>query len=254
MDARRAATIGNADMRAWARDNGWPDLSSRGRIPPEVRAAFEDEHGAPVDVDEDLSSMDESGLDEDENSAWSAAAYVAEYIGPPPATLDEARERAGRDPEPAHLTGARRPRGHRQRKPPSDDPATTIKVTKAIRDDITGKVAFWLMLPAEPWMRVDPYCGGAYADSIDRIAVKLAPILCLSPQVVTWFTKSSVFFMWTELLMACRPVAEAVIAHHVTRRITINNQGEPVENPRGGMDFSAYSSRQPAPAAASAAA
>jgi hypothetical protein len=250
MDARRAATIGNADMRAWARDNGWPDLSSRGRIPPEVRAAFQDEHGAPVDLDEDdLSALDESGLDED-------MGYI-QVIGladeAPPATLEEARERAGRDPEPGHLTGTTRRRGQRKpRSPANEQPAP--KVTKAIRDDITGKVAFWLMLPAEPWMRVDPYCGGAYADSIDQIAVKLAPILCLSPQVVQWFTKSSVFFMWTELLMACRPVAEAVIAHHVTRRITIDSQGEPVENPRGGMDFSAYSSRQPAPAAASAAA
>jgi hypothetical protein len=251
MDARRAATVGNADLRAWARDNGWPDLGGRGRIPPEVRAAFEEEYGAAIDVDEDPSSMDESDLDE-LLPAW-VEAYESGDLPPPPATLDEARERAGRDPEPAHLTGARRPRGHRQRKPPSDDPATTIKITKAIRDDITGKVAFWLMLPAEPWMRVDPYCGGAYADNIDQIAVKLAPILCLSPQIVQWFTKSSVFFMWTELLMACRPVAEAVIAHHVTRRITIGSQGEPVENPRGGMDFSAYSSRQPAPAASAAA-
>jgi hypothetical protein len=248
MDARRAATVGNADLRAWARDNGWPDLGGRGRIPPEVRAAFEEEHGAAVDVDEDLSSMDESGLDDD---PMDLAFYEAPEA--PPATLDEARERAGRDPEPAHLTGTTRRRGQRKpRSPANDQPAP--KVSKAVRDDITGKVAFWLMLPAEPWMRVDPYCGGAYADSIDQIAVKLAPILCLSPQVVTWFTKSSVFFMWTELLMACRPVAEAVIAHHVTRRITIGSQGEPVENPRGGMDFSAYSSRQPAPAAASAAA
>jgi hypothetical protein len=254
MDARRAATVGNADLRAWARDNGWPELGGRGRIPPEVRAAFEEAHGAAVDVDEDdLSALDESGLDEDEE-AWS----TEEYMTPgqpeaPPATLDEARERAGRDPEPAHLTGTTRRRGQRKpRQPASEQPAP--KVTKAIRDDITGKVAFWLMLPAEPWMRVDPYCGGEYANNVDQIAVKLAPILCLSPQVVQWFTKSSVFFMWTELLMACRPVAEAVIAHHVTRRIAINSQGEPVENPRGGMDFSAYSSRQPNPAAASAAA
>jgi hypothetical protein len=248
MDARRAATVGNADLRAWARDNGWPDLGGRGRIPPEVRAAFEDAHGAPVDLDEDLSALDEYGLDDD--PSWDPAYEVAPE--PPPATLEEARERAGRDPEPAHLTGTTRRRGQRKpRQPASEQPAP--KVTKAVRDDITGKVAFWLMLPAEPWMRVDPYCGGEYANNVDQIAVKLAPILCLSPQVVQWFTRSSVFFMWTELLMACRPVAEAVIAHHVTRRIAVNSQGEPVENPRGGMDFSAYSSRQPNPAASAAA-
>jgi hypothetical protein len=249
MDARRAATIGNADMRAWARDNGWPDLSSRGRIPPEVRAAFQDAHGAPVDLDEDdLSALDESGLDDEPDSDW----WEPE-APPPPATLDEARERAGRDPEPAHLTGTTRRRGQRKpRSPANEQPAP--KVTKAVRDDITGKVAFWLMLPAEPWMRVDPYVGQAYADSIDQIALKATPLLCLSPAVVQWFSKSSIFFMWTELAMACRPVVEAYIAVHITKRITINSQGEPVENPRGGMDFSAYSSRQPAPAAASAAA
>jgi hypothetical protein len=246
MDARRAATVGNADLRAWARDNGWPDLGGRGRIPPEVRAAFEEEHGAAVDVDEDLSALDESDLDDE--SVWDA---VYEAPEPPPATLDEARERAGRDPEPAHLTSTTRRRIQRKRKPaPDEQPAP--KVTKAIRDDITGKIAFWLMIPAEPWLRVDPYCGGAYADNVDQIAIKLAPILCLSPEVVRWFSKSSTFILWTELAMACRPVAEAVIAHHVTRRITVNSQGQPVENPGGGMDFSAYSSRQPNPAASAA--
>jgi hypothetical protein len=250
MDARRAATVSNADLRAWARDNGWPDLSSRGRIPPEVRAAFEDEHGAAVDVDEDLSSMDESGLDDDPGLDDE---IVYEGSWRPPATLDEARERAGRDPEPAHLTGTTRRRGQRKpRSPANEQPAP--KVTKAVRDDIAGKVAFWMMVPAEPWMRIDPYVGGVYADNVDQIAVKLAPILCLSPDVVRWFSKSSTFILWTELLMACRPVAEAYIAVHITKRIGINERGEPVEQPRGGMDFSAYSSRQPAPAAASAAA
>jgi hypothetical protein len=242
MDTRRAATVGNADLRAWARDNGWPDLGGRGRIPPEVRAAFEEELGHVVP--EDLSSLDESDLDElDPMDLFPAD--EGELL-PPPADLDEVRERVGAQPGSAHLTGTTRRRGQRKpRQPASDQPAP--KVTKAVRDDITGKVAFWLMLPAEPWMRVDPYCGGEYANNVDQIAVKLAPILCLSPQIVQWFTRSSVFFMWTELLMACRPVAEAVIAHHVTRRITLSSQGEPVENPRGGMDFSAYSSRQPNP-------
>lgn len=31
----------SATIRAWARSNGWPDLASRGRVPAEVRDAFE---------------------------------------------------------------------------------------------------------------------------------------------------------------------------------------------------------------------
>jgi hypothetical protein len=239
-----------AEIRAWGRDNGWPGLADRGRFPPGLREAFEDAHGASIEPDddgEDLSAIDESGLDLPDDPGefeWGDGIPTP----PPPATLEEAREQAGRDPEPAHLVTPGK-RARRPRKPPADD-AATIKVTKAIRDDITGKIAFWLMIPAEPWIRVDPYCGGAYADNLDQIAVKLAPIICLSPDLVRWFSKSSTFILWTELAMACRPVAEAVIAHHVTRRITLTDQGEAIEQPRGGMDFSAYSSRQPNTAAA----
>jgi hypothetical protein len=240
MDARRPADrTETAEIRAWGRDNGWPQLADRGRLPPGLREAFEEAHGAPVDPDEDESAADESDLDEADDDDGDDGE-------PPPADLDEARERAGRDPEPAHLVTRRR--GPRKRQPASEQAAP--KVTKAVRDDVTGKVAFWLMIPAEPWLRVDPYCGQAYADNIDQIAVKLAPILCLSPDIVRWFTKSTVFVLWTELAMACRPVIEAIIAHHVTRRITLTANGEPVEQPRGGMDFSAYSSRQPNQAAA----
>lgn len=31
----------SATIRAWAKSNGWPDLKSRGRVPAEVRDAFE---------------------------------------------------------------------------------------------------------------------------------------------------------------------------------------------------------------------
>src|SRR5277367_4257167 len=106
-----------AEMRAWAKDNGWPDLGTAGRLPPEVRPAFEEAHGAPVETDEDVSAIDESDLDpyepepENEPSDWPA----------PPADLDEARERAGRDPDARHLLN--RQRGQRQRKAkPADQP------------------------------------------------------------------------------------------------------------------------------------
>jgi hypothetical protein len=31
----------SATIRAWARSNGWPDLANRGRVPADVRDAFE---------------------------------------------------------------------------------------------------------------------------------------------------------------------------------------------------------------------
>jgi hypothetical protein len=255
-----ADRVESATIRAWARDNGWPDLKDRGAIPAAVRDAFEADHGGALegagdDDDDGVSVMDESGLDDD--TGFSGGEPVPHTAGPagelppPPASLDEARERVGRDPEAAHLV-QRRGRSARG-KPRQDKPAeqAPVKVTRAVRDDITGKLAFWLSIPAEPWMRVDPYCGGAYADQIDQIALKAAPLICQSPDLVRWFSKSSTFIMWTELGIACRPVVEAVIAHHVTKRIALDSEGNAHEQQGGGIDFSAYSSsRQPSAAAA----
>jgi hypothetical protein len=251
-DTRTAASrVQSAEIRAWAADNGWPELKGgRGRIPAEAVDAFGVAHGEPVEEEPDVSAMDEDDLDDpgfSDEEVVAAQEAFAEGMAPP-ADLDEARQRVGRDPEPAHLV---RGRG-RGRKPASRAPKVTepdIKVTKAVRDDITGKLAFWLSIPAEPWLRVDPYCGQAYADQVDEIAVKMAPLICLSPDMVRWFAKSSTFIMWTELGIAVRPVVEAIIAHHVTKRIVLDSNGEAVEVAGGGVDFSAYSARQPASAA-----
>ena len=145
---------------------------------------------------------------------------------------------------PRHLV-----RGRARRTPKPKDDQPPIKITKAVQADITGKLAFWLSIPAEPWLRVDPYCGGAYAGQVDEIAVKMAPLICQSPDLVRWFSKSTTFIMWTELGIAVRPVVEAIIAHHVTKRIALDSNGEAVEVAGGGVDFSAYSARQPASAA-----
>jgi hypothetical protein len=249
-DQRTAASrVQSAEIRAWASDNGWPELKGgRGRIPAEAIDAFGVAHGEPVDVEPDVSAMDETDLDDEDGADPAGQPAEDESASAPPADLDEARQRVGRDPEPAHLV---RGRG-RGRKPASRAPKVTepdIKVTKAVRDDITGKLAFWLSIPAEPWLRVDPYCGQAYADQVDEIAVKMAPLICLSPDMVRWFARSSTFIMWTELGIAVRPVVEAMIAHHVTKRIVLDSNGEAVEVAGGGVDFSAYSARQPASAA-----
>jgi hypothetical protein len=242
-----ASRVYTATVRAWARDNGWPELGDRGRVPAEATAAFEAAHGEPVDVEDDVSAIDDDDLDDepDEEPIWISDA--GQDPVPPPADLDEARERVGRVPGSAHLRKDRRTRAPRGEAKPKE-PAP--KVTTAVRRDIEGKVAFWLLIPAEPWRRVDPYCGQAYLDSIEDIALKATPLLCQSPAVVRWFAKSTTFVQVTELAMACRPVAEAIIAHHVTKRITLDSLGRPVVVEGGGVDFGPYSARQPNPAAA----
>lgn len=256
------------EIREWARENGWPGLSAHGRIPAAAREAWEAAVGQPADTgyDEledggDVSSMDDSDLGDPAATSvggWQYAANSTLVSGivnapvlppdgddlAPPVSLDEARERAGRDPEPAHLNRGRKTRTARE--PKVKEP---VKVTAAVRNDITGKLAFWLALPAEPWLRVDPYCGGVYADQVDQIALKMSPLICQSPDLVRWFSKSTTFILWTELGIAVRPVVEAIIAHHVTKRIALDSDGQAFEQ-QGGVDFSAYSARQPSTVAA----
>lgn len=224
-----------AEIRAWAQLHGWPELGPSGRIPRAARTAWHD-RGAD----------DDPGTDPDDDPGDGDGDPGGELV--PPASLEEARERAGLDPDAAHLRG----RGRRTAAVAKKEDAP-IKVTAAVRRDIAGKLAFWLSIPAEPWMRLDPYCGGAYADQVDQIALKAAPLICQSPDLVRWFSKSSTFIMWTELGMAVRPVAEAAIAHHVTKRIVLDQQGQAADQPASGMDFGPYSARRPNPAAQAAA-
>ena len=228
----RADKAETGRIRAWGRARGW-QLGDTGRIPAALRAAWtardpaEDEYDDPDPPDPDGDRAGEPDL-------WRT-----------PATLEEARELGGLDPDAAHLRG----RGRRGAEQGRDDDAP-IRITRAVQRDITGKMAFWLAIPAEPWRRVDPYCGKAYADQVDQIALKVTPLICQSPDLVRWLSKSSTFIMWTELGMACRPVIEAAIAHHVTKRITLDDKGQALEQPAAGVDFSAYASRRPNPAAA----
>ena len=39
--ARRASSTRTSEVRAWARENGWPNLGDRGRIPSDAQAAYD---------------------------------------------------------------------------------------------------------------------------------------------------------------------------------------------------------------------
>lgn len=125
-----------------------------------------------------------------------------------PLTYDQAAAGIADDPEPARL-------------PPGGSPGDPPPVTRAVLRDVSGKSLFWLLMGIELWGIADPYCAQVAADAAPKIAVKAAPVLCGSPQIVQFFTRATTFMKWTELGMACKPVVVAVIAHHVTRSVTV---------------------------------
>src|SRR5579864_9288368 len=121
-----ASRVRTATVRAWAKDNGWPGLPARGRIPADAQQAFEAEHGRPVDLeDEDVSAIDDDA-DLDEEPGDDGGEVLDGEVLPPPADLDEARERVGSRQGSAHLRKGRR--GRQERKPSEPAP----KVTPAV--------------------------------------------------------------------------------------------------------------------------
>lgn len=131
-----------------------------------------------------------------------------------PLSLDEARRITPRDPDPA-----------RGKAGPAGD-SKQVKVTAAVRRDIEGKLAFLFGLAADTWNLADPYCAGIFASNADEIARKTAPLICQSPDLVRWFSRSSNFIMWMELGIAVKPVVTAIVAHHVTKKVETGEAGE----------------------------
>lgn len=231
----------NAAIREWAQANGW-ELGDRGRIAAEIRDAYAARGDAPGDELQN-GAGDPGGAQWPELSAAMDDDFTDFTDEPPaepaaPLTLEEARARSTVDDNPAHT--ARR-RGGRARRAPKPESAPAPRVTAAVSRDIEGKVAFWLGISAEPWALVDPYCGGALLEAVPDLARGWTPILCQSPAVVKYLSKSSTFMLWTNALMSTRPVVEAVIAHHVTKRVVLDKEGKP--EPAAAPDFSQYATQ-----------
>lgn len=110
--------------------------------------------------------------------------------------------------------------GIRDPQDPGPEPRYTpeIKITAAVRRDITGKLAFMLSMTGNIVQIADPICGGAIIDQSGEMAAKLTPILCQSPAVVAWFRRSSNVMMYADLLISCGPVLMVIFQHHLSRR------------------------------------
>jgi hypothetical protein len=145
-----------------------------------------------------------------------------EDMPPGALTIDDIAMMTPDDPEPAQDTPAVKVR-------------SAIKVTAAVRRDIEGKLAFALGLSGQMVVMVDPICGGAFLDNADNVAKKLTPIMCQSPEVVRWFTRSGTFILWIDLMVALWPVLTVIFAHHIAKSVgaTVggaNGQGAPEPN------------------------
>lgn len=120
-----------------------------------------------------------------------------------PLTIEDAARETPDDPEPADT--------------PYLKAKTTLRVTAGIRKDVEGKLAFALGLSAQVWTLADPVCGMVYMNQTPDIAKRLTPIVCQSPDVVKWLTKSSNFILYVNLFMSLWPVLQMVFAHHIAR-------------------------------------
>jgi hypothetical protein len=114
----------------------------------------------------------------------------------------------------------------------NNDGMTTLfqqefKIPRGVQRDVEGKVAFMLLTTGNAVSLLDPVCGGAVLENTPRIAKSLTPILCQSPGVVAWFTKTSNFMLYVNLAMALAPVVMAVMSHHLPGNkepeFTVNN-------------------------------
>lgn len=119
-------------------------------------------------------------------------------------SLDDAADSTPNDPDPADYKESK----------------ITVRITKAVREDIAGKLGMMFGFMSMGLTIRDPICGKAIGDNADTIIPKLVPIICKSPDMVRWFTsKNSGYLIWFELIMVLWPVFQVVIAHHITHTI-----------------------------------
>jgi hypothetical protein len=122
-------------------------------------------------------------------------------------TLEQAAASVADDPQPFEQAKER-------------PPAREFKITKRIRDDVEGKIAFMFTVTGSMASMIDPVCGGAFLANADQVASKMTPIICKSPEAVQWFRKSSSFMLYLDLLVACWPIFTAIYAHHIGKTVT----------------------------------
>ncbi len=112
--------------------------------------------------------------------------------------------------------------------PPADHPDSesestpAFEVSKNVVKDIEGKVTFLLGMSSAMLASADPICVTVFQRNIPDISKAIVPLICQSPDMVTFFTKKGGFLLWINLGAACWPVIQTIIAHHLTKKLEID--------------------------------
>lgn len=152
---------------------------------------------------------------------------------------DQVDEPAGweaeRDPEPARL--AEDVDDRKSRRTENMLPPRRV-IPDDVREDIAASVGLVGMAVLPPILKHDPVCGGALAESWGKVADACVPLICRSERVVSWMTGAGGLRDWLGLAIALKPVGSAIIAHHITHSVHVE------ESEHGRIvveqDFSVY--------------
>ena len=224
----------SADIRKWAEANGF-EVAQRGNLPKGIIAAYEAANpGAVVDGAPDWDRASDDDLADAPDVLAAIEDEPDEPAGPPPpASLDEARERAGGTTRKRKAPGwARTDRDGAPAPPPP-------KVSRAVERDIEGKLALMLAVPVGAWELADPYCGGTMADAMPATIKAALPLICQSPGAVAFFTKGTTWMLWLGLANALRPVATAVYRHHLSPEAQREREAERIARANPGAEMAA---------------
>lgn len=101
------------------------------------------------------------------------------------------------------------------------DKPTFVELTSEQQTEIEGMLELLvlpLLLSAE---NKDPICGAAFVQNWDLIRTRSLPLIARSPALVEWLTKAGGLRDWLAFGAAVAPVAKAVVQHHITKTIVL---------------------------------
>ena len=134
-----------------------------------------------------------------------------------------------RDPDPSWLRSEGSQDGKDDGKLKFDD------VPGQVKDDIAGLAGLIGVPILSMLQQIDPYCGGALAQSYEHIVDACLPLICRSKKIVKYFEgDKSDWLLWGKLGIALKPFAAAVLQHHVLRTVEVvrDEQGRVFARPR----------------------
>jgi hypothetical protein len=103
--------------------------------------------------------------------------------------------------------------------------------TARLRKEAAAEIETYIQMVALPLSVRDGHCAGALSAQSAEIANALVNVLSRYPGVLEKLRGTGVFGDCLGLAMALKPVAEAIVAHHITKTTEISDDSAPSVNP-----------------------